>query len=221
MSSWNFKDLTGQTFGRLTVIERAENTKDGRARWLCRCECGNFCTVTAKLLLNGSVKSCGCLIHDVLLKRNKSHGMRHTKIYGVWCTMISRCENPHVSCFDDYGGRGIKVCERWHEFQNFFDDVSVLPHFGEKGYTLDRIDVNGDYCPENVRWITMKEQANNRRNNVIVEYNGEKISLPQAAEKSGIKANTLWTRIKKGDSGEKLFRPLDKQKGVIKNVRKN
>ena len=136
-------DLTGMTFGQLTVIERAPNIGNMTA-WRCRCTCGNECIVRASNLKRGQ-KTCGCG------QSRKTHGMSRTKIYNNWKRMIERCENPNHNSFDGYGGRGIKVCERWHTFENFYEDVSKLEHFGEKGYTLDRIRVNEDYEPGNVR----------------------------------------------------------------------
>ena len=201
------ENLTGMTFGQLTVIERAENTKAGKARWLCRCICGNECIVRAKDLKRGQ-QTCGCG------QGNVKHGMSRTKIYRTWEGMLQRCENPNCEGFDNYGGRGIKVCERWHAFENFYADVSVLPHFGEKGYSLDRIDVNGDYCPENVRWATKKQQVENRRNTIKIEYEGAEMTLAEAAEKSGINYSCLLTRYKRGDRGKRLFRP-DNERLII------
>ena len=199
------EDLAGKVFGQLTVIERAENSKGGHARWLCRCTCGNECIVQAVNLKNGQ-QTCGCG------QGNVKHGMSRTSIYHTWQNMMSRCYNPNFEQFDDYGGRGIKVCERWHVFENFYADVSILPHFGEKGYSLDRIDVNGDYCPENVRWLDWKTQARNRRNNILVEYEGVEMTLAEAAEKSGINYDCLYSRYHRdGKRGADLFKPVKSQ----------
>ena len=193
-------DLTGMTFGQLTVIERAENTKDGKARWLCRCTCGNECVVRAKDLKRGQ-KSCGCE------QGNVKHRMSRTKIYKKWQGMMDRCYNPKHKKFGDYGGRGIKVCDRWHIFENFYEDVSKLEHFGEKGYSLDRIENDGNYEPGNVRWATKKQQVENRRNTIKVIYEGVEMCLKDAAAKSGMKYETLRDRYKRGDRGDRLFRP--------------
>ena len=206
-----FQDLTGMTFGRLTVIERAENSNNGAARWLCRCSCGNEVVVCASDLKNRQ-ESCGCYRREKASQANKKHGMSGTKIYKTWRDMLARCENPKHKSFDEYGGRGIKVCERWHKFENFYDDVSQLPHFGEKGYTLDRIRVNEDYKPGNVRWSDANTQARNRRNNVMVEYEGVEMCLTEATEKSGISYTTLQSRYHAGDRGDKLFRPSRKKR---------
>ena len=202
------KDLTGQRFGRLTVIERAEN-KGRRVRWKCKCDCGNTKIVTADSLLQANTQSCGCLHNEQIVERNFKHGKGHTTIYENWKAMKSRCLNPNNSKFKDYGGRGITIYPEWiHDFQAFYDYVSKLEHFGEKGYTLDRINNNGNYEPNNLRWADGKIQHRNKRTNVIVEYNGEKMILNDAAIKSGINRKTLSHRLKRGDTGERLFRPV-------------
>ena len=200
-----FQDLTGMTFGRLTVIERAEN-KNGHIAWRCKCSCGNECIVFGVNLKNGNTQSCGCLMREKFTK----HGMCHTLIYHIWSSMLDRCENPNSKQHDNYGGRGIKFCDRWHEFQNFYDDVSVLPHFGEKGYTLDRIENDKDYEPGNVRWADAETQNKNKRNNIMIEYEGVQMCLKDAAKKIGINYQTLLDRYKRGDRGERLFRPVKK-----------
>ena len=203
-----FIDLTGQTFGRLTVLQRAGKAKDGHIRWLCRCSCGNEVVVSSRNLKHGYTQSCGCLYRETHTK----HGMHHTSIYGTWQGMKDRCENPNCPSFNNYGGRGIKVCPQWHDFLNFYNDVSKLPHFGEKGYTLDRIDNNGDYCPGNVRWADKKTQGRNKRNNILVEYDGVEMCLKDAAKLSGINYDTLRSRYKHGKRGADLFAPLQKCK---------
>ena len=213
MSAYNFQDLTGKVFGQLTVIERAENTKDGKARWLCRCTCGNECVVSAYDLKRKDGKattSCGCGKLKKLIERSTKHGMTGTKIYNKWCGMMERCYNPKSERHDCYGGRGIKVCERWHVFENFYDDVSKLENFGRAGYTLDRIRVNEDYKPDNVRWADRKTQARNRRSNIMVEYEGVQMCLMDAAEKSGINYKCLHKRYQRGLRGDDLFKTVKK-----------
>ena len=195
-------DLTGMKFGQLTVIERVGTSKGGKPLWLCRCDCGREVIVRAADLKNGKQFSCGC--------GHTKHGMTGTKIYKTWQDMMSRCYNPNNHAFDRYGGRGIKVCERWHKFENFYADVSQMENFNRAGYTLDRIDVNGDYTPENCRWVDWKTQNRNRRNNIKIEYDGVEMTLMEAAERSGISYRTLQSRYKRGDRGERLFRPVKK-----------
>ena len=169
-------DMTGERFGRLVVIERAETftTKGGKKKtmWLCLCDCGQTKPIAQGSLKSGRTKSCGCLTKDVTSATRTTHGKRKTKIYGVWSAMKNRCLNTNTDRFRDYGGRGITVCQEWKDsFEAFYNYVSQLPHFGEKGYTLDRINNNGNYEPGNVRWATKKEQANNTRK---VQKNGIK-----------------------------------------------
>ena len=132
--------------------------------------------------------------------------MTHTSIYRTWDCMIQRCENPNTPNFNDYGGRGIKVCPQWHKFINFYNDVSQLENYGRAGYTLDRIDLNGDYTPENCRWADAKTQNRNTRRNVKVIYNGAELCLKEAAEKSGIKYHVLRYRYRRGRRGDELFK---------------
>ena len=193
-------DLTGQVFGQLTVIERAPNIGKQPA-WRCKCSCGNECVVQAGALKSGQ-KTCGCGQHP------QKHGMCHTKIYDIWSSMMQRCYNPNNKEYPDYGGRGIRVCECWHKFENFYEDVSAMEHFGEKGYSLDRIENDKDYCPENVRWADRKTQNRNRRDNVFVEYEGVQMCLKEAAEKAGIYYQTLHSRYQRGDRGKRLFRTV-------------
>lgn len=207
-----FKDLTGQCFGRLTVIERAGYKtfgKQNKIMWRCICDCGNEKFVSASDLTNGRVQSCGCLFNESRATIRRTHGLSNSKIYDVWCKMKDRCFKPDDKAYKNYGGRGITVYPAWiHDFKAFYDYVSKLEHFNEQGYSLDRIDNNGNYEPNNLRRATAEEQTRNQRTNVIVEYNGEKMILEDAAQKSGINRGTLLSRIKHGDTGEYLFRPV-------------
>ena len=202
-NSLKFKNLTGLRFGKLTVVERAEN-KGSQTCWRCKCDCGNVCVVAGGKLTSKHTKSCGCL-------HGQNHGLTGTKIYKTWSNIKRRCFNTKHKSYKNYGGRGITMFAEWiHDFQAFYDYVSKLPHFDEKGYTLDRIDNNGDYCPDNVRWATKKEQNRNKSTNVVVEYQGKLMTLAEASEKSNVQSGTLRLRFKRGDTGERLFRPVKK-----------
>lgn len=180
-----FIDLTGQKFGRLTVIKRVENDKHQKTRFLCRCDCGNEKVINGSSLKRGLSKSCGCLNNELLVKRaihdgNYRHGLRKNKLYPIWNMMIQRCINPNNSRYKTYGGRGIQVCEEWqHSFKAFYDYVSKLPHFNETGYSLDRINNDGNYEPSNIKWSNKVEQANKRTSNVYYFFNGEYKTLAQ------------------------------------------
>ncbi|UOQ48134.1 hypothetical protein MUN88_19135 [Gracilibacillus caseinilyticus] len=158
-------NLKGGQFGKLTVIERAENRK-GRSYWRCICECETVKEVRGSALTSGNTKTCGCSKR----KHNKTHGMSHLRLYKTWTHMMGRCYSENYHNFANYGGRGVTVYEPWKDFIMFYRDVvhmyneHALQH-GEKETTLDRIDSNGNYEPSNVRFATYEVQANNRRNN--------------------------------------------------------
>ena len=196
-------------FGKLTVISRAEN-KNGRVHWNCICDCGTACVVMSKHLISGHTQSCGCLSLIKLAERACTHQMTNTKIYQTWCGIKTRCLNPNCKQYRNYGGRGITIFSEWiNDFTAFYNYVSKLPNYGEKGYTLDRIDNNGNYEPNNLRWVDWKTQCSNTRRNRFVEYNGEKILITHAAAKIGISAAALRARINAGDTDERLFRPAE------------
>lgn len=194
-----FIDLTGQKFGKLTVIERSPDHIQTSGKhitmWRCRCECGKEINTYTQTLRNGEAKSCGCLRRNIIEK----HGMSNTKLFRIWSGIKSRCYNLNNKKYQDYGARKIIMCPSWLDkdngFNNFYNDVSKLSHFGEQGYSINRIDNNGNYEPSNVEWSTYIEQNNNRRNNRFIEYNGEIHTIAEWARKTGIKANALRIRI--------------------------
>lgn len=158
------KNLVGRHFGRLTVVSMTDKRIDRHVVWECQCECGSICFVPSNSLITGRTKSCGCLMKEMRGVSRITHHQSNEKIYFVWQAMRKRCFHKKDKNYKYYGGRGITVCDEWkNDFQPFYDYVSSLQHFGEKGYSIDRINNDGNYEPGNVRWATAKEQSNNQR----------------------------------------------------------
>lgn len=161
-----FKDISGERFGRWLVLSKTDDEE--RAKWLCRCDCGNTGVVSGTVLRRGSSVSCGCVRSERAATLTYRHGMNlkgaPSRPYRIWTGMKQRCRDPNVSQYPYYGGRGIKVCERWEDFMNFYADMGDPP---TATHSIDQIDPDGDYEPSNCRWATPVQQANNRRNNVV------------------------------------------------------
>lgn len=187
-----YKDISGQNFGRLTALYRLHNTK-GRTKWLCVCECGNFTEVRSDFLQSGNTKSCGCLNRDIITKHNKSKD----RVYNIYQGMKKRCYLKCNHDYKNYGARGIAVCDEWrNNFQAFYN-WSMANGYNDK-LTIDRIDVNGNYEPNNCRWCNMKQQARNRRNNIYFTYNGETHCLTDWCEILGLNRKTIYERLRHG-----------------------
>lgn len=199
---------TGDRFGRLTVVQLDHTRKyidpKGKNRtieyYLCICDCGRPHISQKNELRNGGCKSCGCWQQECRLNKdikNKKHGMSDTKIFKRWHHIKERCNNPHNKAYKYYGGRGIKMCDEWNtNFINFYD-WSINNGY-QDNLTIDRIDVNGDYCPENCRWTTIKEQNTNKTNNIWVEINGKKDLITNWCKIYNINRSAVYKRIKRG-----------------------
>lgn len=199
------RDLTGLRFGRLLVTGRAPDhiQKSGgrKTMWYCTCDCGNVTQVMASNLLRGNSQSCGCKNREELIGLSTTHNQRYTRLYGVWTDIKTRCYNPKSSSYARYGARGILMCDEWRSSFEAFADWAYSNGYDESAdrgeCTIDRIDVNGYYCPENCRFTNAKKQANNRRNTLSLTINGETHTLAEWAEKCQIDYHTLYARITK------------------------
>lgn len=191
------KDLAGKKFGMLSVISLNGRDKGGRALWLCECDCGNSVVVEGYNLKSGHSTSCGCYRKNVTIQRSTTHGLSHDSLYRIFATMITRCCNPNNKAYKYYGGRGINIDSEWigvGGFQSFYD-WSISNGY-KKGLTIDRIDNNGNYCPDNCRWVSMQVQSNNKSNNVRYEVDGESLTIAQIAKKMGVSYNSIYCKIR-------------------------
>lgn len=191
-----FIDLTGQKFGRLTVIERAEN-KHNNSAWLCKCECGALCVVQSCSLRSGRTKSCGCFQKEQITKILEIHGQakgNHTRLYNIYHGIKKRCYKKDEKSFNRYGGKGITMCNEWlNDFQSFYD--WAMSNGYADNLTIDRIDNSKGYFPDNCRWVTYKVQNNNTSRNHLITYNGKTQTMAQWAFEMGINYDTLRARI--------------------------
>lgn len=197
------KDMSGLKFGRLTVIEFVGYDKYRSAQWKCKCDCGNEVIVDGRCLRRSNTKSCGCLNKDshITHPNHKIHGMSGTRIYRIWKAMKARCSNQNDVL---YGGRGIIVCDEWKSFVPFYK--WAIKNGYDENKSIDRINVNGNYSPDNCRWSLISEQANNKRNNKRITINGETYNALEWSKITGVSYQTIWKRMKKGLSGEELIK---------------
>jgi hypothetical protein len=194
-----YNDISGERRGNLTII-KCVGKKNSHYLWECVCDCGNIIIVPVNNLNNGHTKSCGCLSVNTVVNRTTTHGNskkgKWSPEYAVWSSIKGRCLNPNNPAYKNYGGRGIKICERWaNSFENFLQDVGKRPSLR---HSFDRYpDNNGNYEPGNFRWATKKQQADNRRTSRWYEYDGIKLVLEDWARKLGVSRSTLSNKLKK------------------------
>lgn len=198
----------GDKFGRLTVLEKSEPYRNPEgyikeSRWLCQCECGNTKVILRSALMTGRTRSCGCLFTETVKICRLINGVKRNRkgAYSSWTQMKSRCSDKNASGYEYYGGRGIKVCNRWKSFDLFYEDMGDRP----EGFSIDRIDVNGDYKPENCKWSSISEQSYNRRNNRHIELNGEIKPLGKWIEQFGISRSCITGRLRRGWTPAEAF----------------
>lgn len=195
-------DLTGERYGRLTVLKCVGKDKHGRLMWECQCDCGQRTIVQSGNLRSGHTKSCGCLEIEnrkiVCRTSNRTHGATHTRLFNIWQSMLERCQ-MNGEGLKHYGKRGIFVCDEWKKFEDFRDwaEKTGYDETAPRGAcTLERNDVNGPYSPENCRWATNKEQQNNRRNNYYITFNGETKTLMLWTEELNLPYGTIRHRLR-------------------------
>lgn len=203
-------DLTGRKYGRLTVIKHIGKDKYNNAIWECKCSCGNIINTRGSTLRNGKIKSCGCLHKEMtkqLAKNNITHNMSNTRLYRTWQSMKSRCYYKQNNRYKYYGANGVKVCDKWlNDFQTFHD--WAIKNGYNDNLTIDRMDVNGNYEPNNCRWVTNEEQQRNKRNNKTYTIDGETRCLSEWCEKLNLNYNTVQTRLHRNWSIEKALELL-------------
>ena len=186
-------DLTGQVFGRLTVVERVESTY-GMANWMCACTCGNTAIVRGTRLHSGVTQSCGCLVAETARENQTKHGKSTHPAYHSWSGMKQRCDNPSNQSYKDYGGRCISYPSKWSVFEGFWEDMGDS---WKECLTIDRIDVNGNYCKENCRWATVAIQNQNKRTTKKLTYDGKTLYISEWSEITGISVENIRERLSK------------------------
>lgn len=209
------EDLIGKKFGRWTVIENGGRYKNRAALWLCECECE---LKTQRLILGnalkkGLTKSCGCYNAEVSKERFTTHGCSYERLFSIWSHMNYRCSNEKDKKYHNYGGRGITVCDEWKYDYNAFKEWSLVNGYKDK-LQLDRANNDQGYSPDNCRWVTCKQNSNNKRDNRFIEINGLVKTIAEWSELSGLKWSTISSRIKMGWKNEELLIPLRSHKAV-------
>lgn len=195
-----FQDLSGKRFGKLTAIEVYKKNKNGESIWKCQCDCGNFSNVVCSSLKNGHTTSCGCYKKVCCITHNETK----TRLHRIWSGIKARCQNKNLPKYNNWGGRGIKMCKEWADSYEKFRDWALSSGYKEN-LTIDRIDNNKWYSPDNCRWATTKQQSNNRRTNHIITFNGQTHTISEWSEIIGVKSSTIQRRITANMPIEKIL----------------
>ena len=207
MTAHNRLKLEGRRFGRLVVLRFDKIHRFpsglGKSRWMCKCNCGKEISVLGSSLTSGNTTSCGCANVDAIRERNFKHGKTGTRTYLVWQAMLNRCRNPNVTMFYRYGGRGISVCERWIDFENFLSDMGECP----PRMSIERIDNDGNYEPQNCRWADRRTQARNTSSNRVIRFGGREMCLKAWADELQMDQASLSERIKRWGLDRALTQP--------------
>lgn len=194
-------DMTGNLYGRLTVVEFAGFANDRQATWRCKCECGNESVVPGGCLRSGHSTSCGCYGLEVLKTASITHGMSKTTTFAVWRGMLQRCRNPKNPAYSKYGGRGITVCDQWLSFERFLSDMGVRPD----GKSLDRINNNEGYSPSNCRWASRKTQNSNKTTTVLLTIDGVTQCARDWSRSIGVNQSLITNRVKAGMTHKEAY----------------
>ena len=212
-------EMAGQHYGKLTVMSREPNSIQGKAMWLCSCECGNIKVASRSDIISGKVVSCGCFRAETASRQgllNATHGGCNTRLYRIWCGMKQRTSYKKSKAYKNYGDRGVSVCSEWASEYATFEKWALANGYTNR-LTIDRIDNNGNYTPDNCKWSTYKQQENNRRNNRKITVAGETHTVSEWSEISEISGATLCYRLNNGWPKEDLFMPASLNN---KNIRK-
>lgn len=214
-------DLSGKRFGKLVVVEQA-GLKNSQMMWKCKCDCGNDCIASGNSMRRGKTVSCGCVYRqsrtDIAYRTIAviKHGDSFNRLYFIWNDIKSRCGNPNNISYPNYGGRGIAVCQEWRNDYLSFKKWALDNGYDETAQrgicTIDRINVSGDYSPENCRWVTMRKQCSNKTNTPMLEINGVVHSPSEWAEITGLPRALIYSRYRRGWTGEELISPQDQHR---------
>lgn len=202
----------GEKYGRLTIISFAHKSAPQAKKIICLCDCGNEFATRATNLITGNTSSCGCLKKEMRINANTTHNLTNHPLYSKWTGMIGRCKNPNGDFYKDYGGRGIKVSAEWRNNFKAFYDWSIANGW-EKGLSIERNDVNGDYSPQNCSWILLKDQSLNTRRNIRITYNGVTMAASRWADELGIIRSTFYNCLREGKTMDQIMRKRGKVYG--------